>query len=601
MYLDFNAIIHPCCNKTLENMYLVETQLYSNLNTYLDILMDTVTPNKMVFIAVDGVCPQAKLNQQRGRRFVTAMETSKLERKYFDDERQEKPSAVYGTSTSNNKNSKINSTETNTSNSICSYEFNTCSITPGTKFMERLDEYIEDLIRFKMSTSAAWRKVNVIYSSYRVPGEGEHKIMEYLRKYQKTTDTHMIMSPDADLIFLGMTLPNHDLCILREEFEKRNEQEEAPQVDEVKITDYSSREFVVLDLNLLRKRLLSEFCGVVRHKVDVIRMIEDWVFLCFTVGNDFLPTAPCFEIRSSAIDKITSVYLKILGSGREYITNHGEINFPVLRRFFAECAEREDSYIVEKSRSLLVARTRMNLTYDKEAEFQLNTVQGKIKFYREKMGVCSSEDLLKACKHYITGIAWIYKYYFYALPSWDWFYPYHFAPFMCDLACIDGMSVSFDLGTPLRAIEQLLVVVPSLAQNLLPPPMRAIYTEYSEAYPDTFKLDQFYKCMDWQAVPIIPFVDISCIKQFYCKYQHLLTLEEVERNVVATTLFFTADPQIVSKALNLYNGAKTREVINTPQFSGKIYPALSSAIPEDTIDRFGLVFVNKTIKFIVEL
>ena len=79
--------------------------------------------------------------------------------------------------------------------------FDTNAITPGTEFMIRLDCFIQELISFKISSDEKWKNLNVIFSGFRIPGEGEQKIMEYIRKHQNKKHNAIIYSPDADLIF----------------------------------------------------------------------------------------------------------------------------------------------------------------------------------------------------------------------------------------------------------------------------------------------------------------------------------------------------------------------------------------------------------------
>lgn len=47
------------------------------------------------------------------------------------------------------------------------------------------------------------------------------------------------------------------------------------------------------------------------------------------------------------------------------------------------------------------------------------------------------------------------------VPSWRWYYPYHYAPFAADFALVEINAVSFDLGQPFTPLEQLMSVLPA--------------------------------------------------------------------------------------------------------------------------------------------
>jgi len=61
------------------------------------------------------------------------------------------------------------------------YRFDSNCITPGTEFMVRLQTQLEYFLQSKMSTDPIWQRPRIILSGHEVPGEGEHKIMDYIR------------------------------------------------------------------------------------------------------------------------------------------------------------------------------------------------------------------------------------------------------------------------------------------------------------------------------------------------------------------------------------------------------------------------------------
>jgi len=70
-------------------------------------------------------------------------------------------------------------------------------------------------------------------------------------------------------------------------------------------------QFIFVRLNVLREYLERELeMPNLPFKYEFERALDDWVFMCFFVGNDFLPHLPSLEIRENAIDRLVSLYKK---------------------------------------------------------------------------------------------------------------------------------------------------------------------------------------------------------------------------------------------------------------------------------------------------
>ena len=162
---------------------------------YVDRLYKMVQPSKVLYLAVDGVAPRAKMNQQRSRRFRSAKEAEQMAAEIVAREQfmgKEMP-------------------ETDKT------RFDSNCITPGTDFMLKLSLAMQKWVDYKIKTDPFWMNgAQVIVSGPDLPGEGEHKVMDFIRDsrdaYHRGEDkghyqpgwTHVLYGLDADLIMLGL-------------------------------------------------------------------------------------------------------------------------------------------------------------------------------------------------------------------------------------------------------------------------------------------------------------------------------------------------------------------------------------------------------------
>ncbi len=78
-------------------------------------------------------------------------------------------------------------------------------------------------VKERLQNSEQWKGLKIIYSDASVPGEGEHKILDYIRG-QRTAEgydpnmSHCIYGADADLIMLGLSTHEQRFFIIREVF-----------------------------------------------------------------------------------------------------------------------------------------------------------------------------------------------------------------------------------------------------------------------------------------------------------------------------------------------------------------------------------------------
>lgn len=126
------------------------------------------------------------------------------------------------------------------------------AITPGTPFMEKLAAALRYWVGYKLNTEPGWRDLKVIISDATVPGEGEHKIMEFIRSQRGDTTynpntSHCIYGLDADLIFLGLATHEPKFKLLREDVFRQN-----------KTAGNQKKPFIWLNIDILREYLRED-------------------------------------------------------------------------------------------------------------------------------------------------------------------------------------------------------------------------------------------------------------------------------------------------------------------------------------------------------
>ena len=70
-----------------------------------------------------------------------------------------------------------------------------------------------------------------------------------------------------------------------------------------------------------------------RFRFNLERIIDDFVFFCFFIGNDFLPTLSALDIAEGSLDKLIDFYKKLLPEMEDYITDQGVIHWDRAEKF----------------------------------------------------------------------------------------------------------------------------------------------------------------------------------------------------------------------------------------------------------------------------
>uniref|UniRef100_A0A674EGM9 5'-3' exoribonuclease 1 n=1 Tax=Salmo trutta TaxID=8032 RepID=A0A674EGM9_SALTR len=550
LYLDMNGIIHQCSHPNDEDVHfrISEEKIFADIFHYLEVLFRIIKPRKVFFMAVDGVAPRAKMNQQRGRRFRSAKEAEDKIKKALE-KGEVLPSEA---------------------------RFDSNCITPGTDFMARLQEQLKYFVNSKLSTDNAWKGVSVYLSGHETPGEGEHKIMEFIRRENSEpghdpNTRHCLYGLDADLMMLGLTSHEPHFSLLREEVRfggKKNQK---------RITAPEETTFHLLHLSLFREYIDYEFSEVknkISFEYDLERIIDDWILMGFLVGNDFIPHLPHLHINQDALPLLYRTYISVLPTLGGYLNENGHLNLGNFEKYLEKLSEFDREHFNEVFVDLKWFESKVGNKYLNEAAglarsykyrspgrgfeedgeeedmFEAEFRQYKRTYYMTKMGVevVSDEFLANQALCYVEGIQWILHYYYHGVQSWSWYYPHHYAPFLSDVRNIAHLKLTFDMGKPFMPFQQLLGVLPAASKDLLPESYRHLMTSENssiiEYYPLDFKTDLNGKQQEWEAVVLIPFIDERCLLAAMEPYNDHMTKAEKARNRHTECAVYSYDAEL---------------------------------------------------------
>lgn len=221
--------------------------------------------------------------------------------------------------------------------------------------MALLSEQLKYFIAKKVTEDSAWRGVEVVLSGHETPGEGEHKIMEYIRLsrsqpgYNPNT-RHCMYGLDADLIMLGLLTHDPHFALLREEVSFGPKKGKSKSLD--------STNFFLLHLSLIREYLDHEFNTLKTKKLNgfeynLENIIDDFILLNIFVGNDFLPHLPGLHINEGALPLLFQIYKKVLPNAGGYLNENGKLNTGRLELVLDELRNFEKDEFVKDNADLV--------------------------------------------------------------------------------------------------------------------------------------------------------------------------------------------------------------------------------------------------------
>jgi 5'-3' exonuclease len=472
-YLDSNSIIYDAIRKCDITRPNFAKQIQDEVIFQLEQHIIDVDPTHKIIIAFDGIAPMAKIQQQRERRFKSDLERKIRSELYAKEE-----------------------------------SWDTCNITPGTTFMRELMFHLENYFT---------KYDNVeIYSSNN-PGEGEHKIFEYIRKHpaQHTNMNTVIYGLDADLIML---------CISHKEYCKNLYlYRETPHFIRSIAPSLEPNSTYLLDISNLIKYIQQ----------DVNKMLNDYVFVCFLLGNDFLPHFPALNIRTTGMATILATYKLVFKSGdNNLVSSEKNIIWKNLRLFISELAKQEHDILCDEYwvRDKWERRVKPCKTNDDKME-KFNNIPTKNRdienmidpfsrgwrerYYTNLLDINPTvENIKRLCINYLEGLEWTYRYYTDSCYDWRWKYKYSYPPLLEDLArhvpYFDISMIQKREPEPLDPRVQLSFVLPIKSfDSLVDLDDNTREKVKSLLYYDDVRYEWSFCKYFWEAHVHFPYVDVK--------------------------------------------------------------------------------------------
>ena len=502
-FLDSNSIVYDCARSidfTLDATASPQTQVINAVLKKIEEYISIVNPSNLIMISLDGTPPVAKLEQQRQRRYKSWFTSSRMDE----------------TTKSSDTNEPV---------------FNTIEITTGTRFMKDLNQALND----HFSVPSRYGVNHLIVSTSDDAGEGESKIYEYMRtsRHVVKESTSLVYGLDADLIMLSINNLVH--------FPKIYLFRETPEFIKSVDSSLEPNENYVMDIPALASNITSYMNN---GRPDIVDRTHDYIFLCFLLGNDFMPHFPAINIRTNGIDKLLNVYKQQLGGTKELMIKNNQIVWKNVRKLLVTLARREEEYLLaelnkrnkyeyrafpENTPEERFMKFNALPTYERGCEkfIQPSTPQWKDRYYNELLGVEFNDVRTKQIStNYLEGLEWTFKYYTTNCPDWRWCYKYHYPPLLSDLIKhvphFDTTYIQPNKHAAVSQILQLCYVLPKHSLCLLPAKLcDALLLHYPDWYTDDAKFHWAFCKYFWEGHAQLPEIDIRELAVFLDKNKGL--------------------------------------------------------------------------------
>lgn len=476
LFLDFNGIIHGCKEEVFSDNGS-EKDIYPKIISYIEYIVQLIEPSQLLYIAIDGVAPRSKMEQQRKRRYKSAQD------------RNMKP-AMTGCD---------------------KQKWDSNAISPGTRFMNNVDYNLYSSSYLKHLS----KSIKVIVSNSSCPGEGEQKIFRYLRQLPDDDGINVIHGLDADLIMLSLLQNQKNIYLYREYLEKPffiNINEFSISLKNIH-NNINSHDYVFLSF-IMGNDFLPHFyalymrLGLLDKVLEIYNEIYNELNECLIIDN---------KINHSFLLKLIQKL-----SVREDQLVKNRANAMVYKKLIKHGHSPEEKF-------------EHFPDYFRNKEIFINFGnEGWRQRYYDTIG--ETNNIENMCREYVNGLAWNIKYYTSSDPTnssvnQSWYYPYLHAPLLKDLAeYLESSPIHYPMNNidkKYSSLQQLAIILPPQSAHLLPKSWKPVILANDKIYVKRFKLDPIGAVFRWECSPELPFNDESILKELD---KCVLTNAEKKRN-----------------------------------------------------------------------
>jgi 5'-3' exoribonuclease 1 len=449
-----------------------ERKLHDEVCKYLEHVWRCAGSPGHVYVALDGVVPFAKIKQQRFRRFKSAAERA--------------------------------------SSGSADPVWDTNAITPGTDFMRNMGAALKEI----------GSKHNWLISDTEEPGEGEHKVLDWLRNNKLPEGAVVVYGLDADLILLSILAGHH----LGENYPIYLMREALAFGQLVRSDETGQAELCFFQIASLLKALQ-------KGQAWSQEQLYDYIFAMSFCGNDFLPTGLSLRMRDKGHAIMLDCLVDLWKADQHLVSFEGNRAVPNaegLKAFVNWMVREEERLIVttirnkfsaphgenEEDNRVLSERAEKPLIQETESGYRLQR-SWEDAYNRLALGDSDPAHRKQCVGEFWKGWCWILSYYQGLPVDREWVYAQGYPPTWRDLA--RWFQLPSEVPPPRETLlpqQQLALVLPLSSWSLcMKTPYRDLPGRLPQFWPQGFSVESFGKRLGWECEPRIPMLTPERLRQ----------------------------------------------------------------------------------------